>query len=174
MVWRGRVWILVLVLVAAVVAVPLYAGSGGGGANQVEVYSWWTGPGEEDGLRAMIGDFEARNPGIHLVNAAVSGGAGSNAKAILASRLLANDPPDSYQRHAGLELADDVSSGKVSDLTALYAEQAWTKVLPRGLLDKLTIGGGPYAGPGNIHPPHPVWDKPAPPRAPRVSRSPPA
>ncbi|OLB65401.1 MAG: hypothetical protein AUI10_06960 [Actinobacteria bacterium 13_2_20CM_2_72_6] len=161
MVWRGRVWILVLVLVAAVVAVPLYAGSGGGGANQVEVYSWWTGPGEEDGLRAMIGDFEARNPGIHLVNAAVSGGAGSNAKAILASRLLANDPPDSYQRHAGLELADDVSSGKVSDLTALYAEQGWTKVLPRGLLDKLTIGGRLYAVPVNIHRANLIWYKPA-------------
>jgi glucose/mannose transport system substrate-binding protein len=160
-VWRGRVGILVLVLVAAVVAGPLYAGSGGGGRNQVEVYSWWTGPGEEDGLRAMIGDFETRNPGVHLINAAVSGGAGSNAKAILASRLLANDPPDSYQRHAGLELADDVSSGKVTDLTALYAEQGWTKVLPRGLLDKLTIGGRLYAVPVNIHRANLIWYQPA-------------
>jgi len=161
-VWRGRVGILVLVLVAAVVAVPLYAGAGGGTrADQVEVYSWWTGPGEEDGLGAMIADFQARNPGVHLVNAAVSGGAGSNAKAILASRLLANDPPDSYQRHAGLELADDVRSGKVADLTALYAEQGWTKVLPRGLLDKLAIDGKLYSVPVNIHRANLVWYNPA-------------
>ena len=160
--WRGRVGILVLVLVAAVVAVPLYAGAGGGTrADQVEVYSWWTGPGEEDGLGAMIADFQARNPGVHLVNAAVSGGAGSNAKAILASRLLANDPPDSYQRHAGLELADDVRSGKVADLTALYAEQGWTKVLPRGLLDKLAIDGKLYSVPVNIHRANLVWYNPA-------------
>jgi glucose/mannose transport system substrate-binding protein len=161
-VWRGRVGILVLLLVAAVVAGPLYAGSGGGARDgQVEVYSWWTGPGEEDGLRAMIGDFQTRNPGVRLVNAAVSGGAGSNAKAILASRLLANDPPDSYQRHAGLELADDVSSGKVTDLTALYAEQGWTKVLPRGLLEKLTIGGKLYSVPVNIHRANLIWYNPA-------------
>src|SRR5947209_2830869 len=156
--WQGRVGIFVLLLVAAVIAAPLYLGSPSGTQDgQVEVYSWWTGPGEEDGLRAMVGDFEAKNPGVHLVNAAVSGGAGSNAKAILASRLLADDPPDSYQRHAGLELADDVHSGKVTDLTGLYAEQGWTSVLPRGLLDKLTIDGKLYAVPVNIHRANLVW-----------------
>jgi glucose/mannose transport system substrate-binding protein len=159
--WQGRVGTVALLLVAVVVGAPLYLGSGGGvREGQIEVYSWWTGPGEEDGLRAMIADFEAKNPGVHLVNAAVSGGAGSNAKAILASRLLAGDPPDSYQRHAGLELADDVRSGKVTDLTPLYAEQGWTKVLPRGLLDKLTIDGKLYAVPVNIHRANLVWYRP--------------
>ena len=31
-------------------------------ANQVEVFSWWTGPGEQEGLDAMITDFKAKNP----------------------------------------------------------------------------------------------------------------
>jgi glucose/mannose transport system substrate-binding protein len=160
--WQGRLGIVVLLLVAAVVAAPLYLVSGGPARDgQVEVYSWWTGPGEEDGLRAMAGDFEAKNPGVHLVNAAVSGGAGSNAKAILASRLLSGDPPDSYQRHAGLELADDVRSGKVADLTGLYEQQGWTKVLPHGLLDKLTIDGRLYAVPVNIHRANLIWYRPA-------------
>jgi glucose/mannose transport system substrate-binding protein len=160
--WRGRLGVIVLLLVAAVVAAPTYLGAGGQARDgQVEVYSWWTGPGEEDGLRAMVGDFEAKNPGVHLVNAAVSGGAGSNAKAILASRLLSGDPPDSYQRHAGLELADDVRSGKVADLNGLYAEQGWVKVLPRGLLDKLTIDGRLYAVPVNIHRANLIWYRPA-------------
>ncbi len=160
--WQGRLGIVVLLLVAALIAAPAYVGSGRGARDgQVEVYSWWTGPGEEDGLRAMIGDFEAKNPGLHLINAAVSGGAGSNAKAILASRLLADDPPDSYQRHAGLELADDVRSGKVADLTSLYAEQRWTAVLPRGLLDKLTIDGKLYSVPVNIHRANLIWYRPA-------------
>src|SRR6266536_6085768 len=159
--WQGRLGIVVLLLVAALIAAPAYVGSGRGARDgQVEVYSWWTGPGEEDGLRAMIGDFEAKNPGLHLINAAVSGGAGSNAKAILASRLLADDPPDSYQRHAGLELADDVRSGKGADLTSLYAEQRWTAVLPRGLLDKITIEGKLYAVPVNIHRANLIWYNP--------------
>jgi glucose/mannose transport system substrate-binding protein len=159
--WRGRIGVAVLLLVAAVVAAPLLGSATGARDGQVEIYSWWTGPGEEDGLHAMIGDFEAQNRGVHVVNAAVSGGAGSNAKAILASRLLANDPPDSYQRHAGRELADDVRSGKVSDLTGLYDEQGWTSVLPRGLLDNLTIGGKLYAVPVNIHRANLIWYRPA-------------
>jgi glucose/mannose transport system substrate-binding protein len=159
--WRGRIGVVVLLLVAVVIGAPLLGSVTGTRDGQVEIYSWWTGPGEEDGLRAMVADFEARNRGVRVVNAAVSGGAGTNAKAILASRLLADDPPDSYQRHAGLELADDVRSGKVSDLTGLYAEQGWTSVLPRGLLDNLTIGGKLYAVPVNIHRANLIWYRPA-------------
>jgi glucose/mannose transport system substrate-binding protein len=159
--WRGRIGLVGLLLGAALLMMPLYASSGGrAGGNQVEVYSWWTGPGEEDGLKAMTRDFEAGNPGVRLVNAAVSGGAGSNAKAILASRLLAGDPPDSYQRHAGLELADDVRSGKVLDLSSLYAQRNWRDVFPKGLLDKLTISGGIYAVPVNIHRANILWYRP--------------
>ncbi|MFG2043308.1 ABC transporter substrate-binding protein [Dactylosporangium sp. NPDC048998] len=132
----------------------------GASDDQLEVYSWWTGPGEEEGLAAMAKSFEAANPGVRFVNAAVSGGAGSNAKAILASRLLANDPPDSYQRHAGLELLDDVRSGKVQDLTGLYHQQGWTKVFPKGLVENLTIDGRIYAVPVNIHRANLMWYSP--------------
>jgi len=159
--WHGRLGTVVLILAAAVFALPLYVMPPDADHDrQVEVYSWWTGPGEEDGLRAMVTDFEARNPGVRLINAAVSGGAGSNAKAILASRLLANDPPDSYQRHAGLELADDVRSGKVQDITSLYEEQGWKKAFPQGLLDKITLAGRLYAVPVNIHRANLIWYNP--------------
>ena len=159
--WQGRLGTIVLILAAVTFAFPLYVPtSGQTRANQVEVYSWWTGPGEEEGLQAMVADFEAKNPQVHLINAAVSGGAGSNAKAILASRLLANDPPDSYQRHAGRELADDVRSGKVQDITSLYEEQGWTKAFPQGLLDKITIDGKLYAVPVNIHRANLIWYNP--------------
>src|SRR5689334_13072442 len=129
----------------------------GASRDQLEVYSWWTGPGEEEGLNAMAKAFQEENPGVRFVNAAVSGGAGSNAKAILASRLLANDPPDSYQRHAGLELLDDVRSGKVQDLSSLYDQQNWRSVFPKGLLDNLTINGKVYAVPVNIHRANLLW-----------------
>jgi glucose/mannose transport system substrate-binding protein len=158
--WQGRLGVLTLVLVAVLAGLPMCAAGGGGGANQLEVYSWWTGPGEEEGLAAMVSAFRAKNPGVTFVNGAVSGGAGSNAKAILASRLLANDPPDSYQRHAGLELEDDVRSGKVQDITDLYDQQGWRAVFPRGLLDDLTIGGRLYAVPVNIHRANLLWYNP--------------
>lgn len=148
----------VLGVAAAVIAVPACSsgsndsgGDSGGGASKVEVFSWWTGPGEEEGLAAMIADFKAKNSSIEFINAAVSGGAGSNAKAILASRLQAGDPPDSYQRHAGLELQDDIKAGKVQDITYLYDQEKWKDVFPAGLVEYLTIDGKIYSVPVNIH-----------------------
>ncbi|WP_433077581.1 ABC transporter substrate-binding protein [Dactylosporangium sp. CA-052675] len=151
--------ILAIVVVSLVCGLSMFAVRGASN-DQLEVYSWWTGPGEEEGLAAMAKSFEAANTGVRFVNAAVSGGAGSNAKAILASRLLANDPPDSYQRHAGLELLDDVRSGKVQDISDLYRQQGWAKVFPKGLVDNLTIDGRIYAVPVNIHRANLMWYTP--------------
>jgi glucose/mannose transport system substrate-binding protein len=128
--------------------------------DQVEVFSWWTGAGEQEGLDAMIADFKAKNPGIDFVNAAVSGGAGTNAKAILANRLQAGNPPDSYQRHAGLELSDDIKAGKVEDLSKMYETNGWRDKLPKGLLDAITIDGKIYSVPVNIHRANLIWFTP--------------
>jgi glucose/mannose transport system substrate-binding protein len=128
--------------------------------DQVEVFSWWTGQGEQEGLDAMIADFKTKNPGIEVVNAAVSGGAGTNAKAILANRLQAGNPPDSYQRHAGLELSDDIKASKVEDLTKLYEANGWKDKLPKGLLEAITIDGKIYAVPVNIHRANLIWFSP--------------
>jgi glucose/mannose transport system substrate-binding protein len=140
------------------------SGSGAGSApakeaekDQVEVFSWWTGQGEQEGLDAMIADFKSKNPGIEFINAAVSGGAGTNAKAILANRLQAGNPPDSYQRHAGLELADDIKAGKLEDLTKLYEAQGWKDKMPKGLLEAITIDGKIYSVPVNIHRANLIW-----------------
>ena len=72
--------------------------------KKIEVFSWWVGGGEAAGLEAMIKIFKAEYPDIDFINAAVAGGAGTNARAVLASRLQAGDPPDSWQGHAGQEL----------------------------------------------------------------------
>lgn len=148
---------LALTIAAAVATLPACSedtsssGTSGQGESKVEVFSWWTGPGEEDGLNAMVADFRQKNPEIEFINAAVSGGAGTNAKAILANRLQSNDPPDSYQRHAGLELQDDIKAGKVEDVTYLYDQESWKKVFPSQLVDKITIDDKIYAVPVNIH-----------------------
>lgn len=80
----------------------------------VEVFSWWTGGGEEAGLNALIEVFNAENPGVEFINAAVAGGAGTNARAVLATRLQAGDPPDSFQGHAGAELMDYIEAGQLT------------------------------------------------------------
>jgi glucose/mannose transport system substrate-binding protein len=133
---------------------------GGGGATEVEVFSWWTGGGEAAGLDAMIEIWKSEHPDIEFVNAAVAGGAGTNAKAVLAQRLEADDPPDSFQGHAGAELSDYIAAGQVEDLTFLYDELGLTDVFPQDLLDQLTVDGKIYSVPVNIHRANVLWYSP--------------
>ena len=140
--------------------------------ERVEVFSWWAGPGEKEGFDAIVAQFTAQNPRVEFVNAAVAGGAGTNAKAVLASRLQANDPPDSYQVHAGLELGSDIRAGKVADLTPLYDREGWRDKFPRGLIDAITVDGKIYSVPVNIHRSNLLWFSPAVLRSAGISSAP--
>ncbi len=130
-------------------------------AKQVEVFSWWVGPGEADGLAAMVKVFNAKYPDITFVNAAVAGGAGTNAKAVLATRLAANDPPDSWQAHAGQEtIANYVAAGQVAPLDDLFKSTGLNDVLPKTLLPLISKDGHPYSVPVNIHRSNVLWYNP--------------
>jgi len=130
--------------------------------GQVEVFSWWTGGGEAAGLEAMIGVFGAEYPDIEFINAAVAGGAGTNARAVLATRLQAGEPPDSWQGHAGQELIGTyVAGGQIEPLNALYEEEGWLDVMPETLIPLISDGGNIYSVPVNIHRANVLWYNPA-------------
>src|SRR5215471_11290265 len=59
--------------------------------GRLEIFSWWTTGGEAAGLNALFDMYRAQNPGVEIVNATVAGGAGSNAKAVLKTRMLGGD-----------------------------------------------------------------------------------
>lgn len=134
---------------------------GGQAAGKVEVFSWWTGGGEAAGLEALIKIWNREHAGVTFENAAVAGGAGSNAKAVLAQRLAANDPPDSFQGHAGAELQDYIEADQIEPLNDLYAEQGWDEVFPEQLRDQITVDGNIYSVPVNIHRANVLWTNPA-------------
>jgi glucose/mannose transport system substrate-binding protein len=129
--------------------------------QQVEVFSWWTGGGEAAGLEAMIEVFDAANPDVEFINAAVAGGAGTNARAVLASRLQANDPPDSWQAHAGQEIIGTyVAADQIEPLNDLFEEQGWLDVMPETLIPLISSGGNIYSVPVNIHRANVMWYNP--------------
>ena len=129
--------------------------------SQVEVFSWWTGGGEAAGLDAMIVVFNAAYPEIEFVNSAVAGGAGTNARAVLASRLQANDPPDSWQGHAGQELIGTyVAADQVESLNFLFEEMGWLDVMPETLIPLISKDGNIYSVPVNIHRSNVLWANP--------------
>jgi len=134
------------------------SGSGSSGANQdVEVFTWWGDGGEKAGLDALTTVFGTACPGQKFVNGAVAGGAGANAKPVLASRLAQSNPPDTFQAHAGAELSDYITNGQVEDLSAQYREWGLTDAFPKGLINNLTVQGKIYSVPANIHRANVVW-----------------
>ena len=131
-------------------------------AGQVEVFSWWTGGGEAAGLEAMIKVFSAEYPDVEFINAAVAGGAGTNARAVLATRLQAGDPPDSWQGHAGQELIGTYVAGKqIEPLNDLYEAEGWLAVMPETLIPLISQDGNIYSVPVNIHRANVLWYNPA-------------
>ncbi|MFC4305293.1 ABC transporter substrate-binding protein [Cohnella boryungensis] len=120
--------------------------------QKVEIFSWWTGAGEEAGLLGLIGLFSDKQSDIKVINAAVAGGAGTNAKAVLASRMQGGDPPDAFQVHGGAELNTGwVAADKVIDLNDLFAEEGWNDKFPKELIDLVSKDGKAYSVPVNIH-----------------------
>jgi len=148
-------------LIAVFIIAVLVLSACGGGAKKVEVFSWWTGGGEAAGLEAMIKVFNAANPNIEFINAAVAGGAGTNARAVLATRLQAGDPPDSWQGHAGQELIGTYVAGKqIQPLNDLYESEGWLAVMPKTLIPLISDGGNIYSVPVNIHRANVLWYNP--------------
>lgn len=130
-------------------------------AQMVEVFSWWTGGGEAAGLEAMIGVFAEKYPDIAFQNAAVAGGAGTNARAVLATRLQAGDAPDSWQGHAGQELIGTyVAADQLEPVNFLFEENGWLDVMPETLIPLISQDGNIYSVPVNIHRANVLWYNP--------------
>lgn len=136
------------------------AGGGESGGGDVEVFTWWAEGSEKAGLDALVAVFDEQNPDFTFENGAVAGGAGSNAKNVLASRLQTNDPPATFQAHAGKELSDYIAAGQVEDISGLYEENGWNDIFPADLLDLLTVDDAIYSVPSNIHRANVVWANP--------------
>ena len=133
------------------------SGPAGGAGGDVGVFTWWAAGSEKLGLDALVKVFNEQYSSDKFVNLAVAGGAGSNAKAKLASDLQAGNPPDSFQGHAGAELSDYIAAGQIEPVDDVIAGLGGEKVFPKDLLDRLTVDGHIYSVPSNIHRANVVW-----------------
>jgi glucose/mannose transport system substrate-binding protein len=106
----------------------------------------------------LIEIFNEKNPNIEFINSTVAGGAGTNARAVLATRLSQNEPPDSWQGHAGQELIGTyVKDEKIESLNFLYDQEGWLDVMPETLIPLISEGGDIYSVPVNIHRANVIW-----------------
>ena len=161
----SRPTVLAAAVVAIVAALALPASGLGvqGTSNQscqLSVFSWWTGGGEAAGLDRLIKIWNRQNPDCKFKNETVAGGAGTNAKAVLAQRLAAGNPPDSFQGHAGAELRDYIKAGQVLPVDFIYRQAGFGKVMPASLLSQIRYNGRIYSVPVNIHRANVLWFNP--------------
>lgn len=149
---RKRQWVKGMALALAFMGFAL------GQTGKLEIFSWWTTGGEAAGLLKLFDIYKARHPGVKIINATVAGGAGSNAKAVLKTRMLGGDPPDSFQVHMGRHLIDTwVTTGFMEPLDDLYQKNGWDKVFPKGVLELLKWNGHYWSVPANIHRANVLW-----------------
>lgn len=142
---------------AGATAAPAEAAAGG---NALEIFSWWTAGGEVEALNALYEIFSAEYPDVEIQNAALAGGAGQggNMKALLETRMMGGQPPDSFQVHLGRELIDShVIPGRMEALDWLYEEAGFNEVFPQELIDIASYDGKPWSVPVNIHRSNVLW-----------------
>jgi glucose/mannose transport system substrate-binding protein len=128
--------------------------------GKLEIFSWWTSGGEVEALDYLYGDFRALNPQAEVINSAITGGtaSGGNMKAVLQTRMMGGDPPESFQIHLGHELIDNhVVADRMEPLDELYASEGWDKVFPKGLIEIASYQGKPWSVPVNIHRANVLW-----------------
>ena len=148
--------------VAAVLAVAGLVTSQTGVANaavagKIEVFSWWTSGSESAALNTILDSLQKSNPSLKIVNAAVAGGAGTNAKQVLATRLAAGDTPETWQSHPGGDLKGYVDQKVVKDVSGLYKSQGWSKVTPKALVNSMTYSGKTYSVLTGVHRANVLW-----------------
>jgi glucose/mannose transport system substrate-binding protein len=155
-----RVMSLLIVAVSLMALMaPAFAQSAPSG--DFEIFSWWAGD-EGPALEALIAKYNELYPDVNVINAAVTGGSGVNARAVLKTRMLGGDPPDTFQVHAGQELIGTwVVADRMEDLTPLFQSEGWMDKFPQGLIDLLSYNGGIWSVPVNIHRSNVLWFIPA-------------
>jgi glucose/mannose transport system substrate-binding protein len=130
-------------------------------SGTLEIFSWWAGD-EGPALEALIKLYKERHPNVTVVNATVTGGSGVNAKAVLKTRMLGGEPPDSFQVHAGQELIGTwVNADRMEDLTFLFEKEGWLNAFPEGLVKLIGTDKGIWSVPVNIHRSNVCWFIPA-------------
>jgi glucose/mannose transport system substrate-binding protein len=158
---RLLVIVTLFLMVGAIVAPGFTQAQDGELSGQLEIFSWWAGD-EGPALEALLALYSERYPNVEVVNATVTGGSGVNARAVLKTRMLGGEPPDSFQVHAGQELVGTwVVANRMEDLTFLYEQEGWFDTFPADLIDLLSYEGGIYSVPVNIHRSNVMWYNPA-------------
>jgi glucose/mannose transport system substrate-binding protein len=112
-----------------------------------EVAHSWTSGGEAAAVKIISDAFTAK--GGTWVDWSVAGF--ENANAAYTSRLLAGDPPTAKTAVAGPEATELIAGGLMNDIDAAFHAAVPDGVVPKVVLDAITVDGKVYMAPTGMH-----------------------
>ncbi|MFF5233349.1 ABC transporter substrate-binding protein [Dactylosporangium sp. NPDC000521] len=125
--------------------------------KQLEVVSWWTSGSEATALNVLLSAVHQTNPNVDVVNAAVTGGAGSQAVVALSKRLQHGNPPDVWQTFAGKSVQGYADRGVIRDVTSVFTDGDLRATMQPTILRSLMHDGKPYGVPTGAHRSNMLW-----------------
>ena len=129
----------------------------GAALGSVEIMSWWTGGGEAEALNAIVQGFREKNSGVEVINSAVAGSGGTNAQAVLATRMAGGDPPDVFQANGGYDTLQWTEGDQILPLDDIFEANGWYDLLPEKIVEMNTKDGHVYGVPINIGRDNMIW-----------------
>ncbi|MEJ2251200.1 MAG: ABC transporter substrate-binding protein, partial [Candidatus Lokiarchaeota archaeon] len=158
---QTALFIIIAIVSTAAVAVGVtyvvLAPTPGKEANAVEIYHWWTSGGEAAAINALVDEFSSQYPNTTVQQVQIAGGAGFEMRVKIKTLMIAGDPPDTFQVHAGYEWKLFYDAGLLSNIDNIWTDNL-KSVIPDVIED---INKGPdghyYSVPVNIHRSNVVW-----------------
>lgn len=129
------------------------------GKETLDLNTPWSPGAELNALIALEAVFRRRNPNYEVANNR-NGGGGGGTDEYLQQSFRQEQPPDAMVIHAGKESLDYINRGELEPITRIFREEGLDKVMPRLLLEQLTIKGEIYTVPVNIQRSNLLWYNP--------------
>ena len=121
-------------------------------SEPIEIYTLWSGPGEDEAYQAFMDVFNREFPTILLNDLSKIPGHGDKAYGELMQRIPQKNPPDSFQVYPALLAQFMVAKEKqIEPLDALYKLKYWGHTLPEIITDTVSHDGHIYAVPIGMH-----------------------
>ena len=130
---------------------------GSGVEGNVEIFSWWINPGEQEALETVLSQYTHDNPRATVTNATVD--YADKAREELRKRMLEGIPPDTFQANTGADLlnnwvltnAKDDTESRVESMQEIAAERGWLDSFEPKVLAAATYKEKLWALPVNVH-----------------------
>lgn len=119
--------------------------------GQLEVVHWWTAGGEKEGINEALNYFSRIYPKVRVISGPIAGGAGTNLKQVVKTRVVAGNAPESFQCHAGYEMYPYYDGDLLYNCDDVWSYMGLESVTPDMIEEICKIDGHYYCVPIGIH-----------------------